>query len=52
MSRVLTFNADERKRLAFACKTLGITFQEFVHQATIQALDEFEGDVRQVIRRG
>ncbi len=51
MNRVITFSADERKRLAFACQTLGIKFPEFVHHATIQALDEFEADVREMVRR-
>ena len=51
MNRRLTFSAEERKRLAFACQALGTTFEEFVHEATLQALDEFEADIRQVMRR-
>lgn len=45
MRRTLTFTKGERARLADQCKALGITFEEFVHQATMQACDEMEGGV-------
>jgi hypothetical protein len=42
--RRLTFTREERARLADICKVLGVTFEEFVHTATLHALDEIEGD--------
>lgn len=42
----VTFTKQERRRLAKACQVLGTTFAEFVHQATMHALDEFEGEGR------
>jgi glycerol-3-phosphate cytidylyltransferase-like family protein len=48
--RQVIFDEDERARLATACKVLGITFEEFAHRATMQALDEFEADVRHYVR--
>jgi len=46
MNRTLTFTREERARLAEVCKVLGTTFQEFVKQATLHALDEMEGYAR------
>jgi hypothetical protein len=40
---ILHFTKAERKRLAAACMVIGIKFPEFVHTATMQALDEHEG---------
>jgi hypothetical protein len=42
VARQLTFSEEERARLATACKALGTTFEELVHWATLQALDELE----------
>ncbi len=39
----LTFSPEERSRLAKVCQALGTTFEEFVHHATMQAVDEMEG---------
>ncbi|MHB2029856.1 MAG: hypothetical protein ACYCPT_13740 [Acidimicrobiales bacterium] len=50
-AKVVTFDATERKRLGNACKILGITFAEFVHDAAMQAVDEFEGEARATIKR-
>lgn len=47
----LVFNPEERRRLAKVCQALGTTFEEFVHHATMQAVDEMEG-ISQEIRRG
>ena len=44
--RKVSFDRDERARLAMVCKVLGVTFAEFVHTATMHALDEMEGDDR------
>lgn len=41
--RTVTFSAEERARLAEICKALGTTFGEFVHFATMRAVDECEG---------
>lgn len=41
--RTVKFTKAERERLADQCKALGITFEEFVRHATMQALDEMEG---------
>ena len=45
-TRRLTFTLAERRRLADVCQVLGTTFEEFVHWATMQALDEMEGYAR------
>lgn len=37
------WTADDRLRLAAVCQALGVTFEEFVHEATMQAVDEVEG---------
>lgn len=39
----VVFDKKERERLAKACQILGATFGEFVHIATMHAVDEFEG---------
>lgn len=39
----LVFNVEDRRRLAKVCQTLGVTFTEFIHHATMQAVDEMEG---------
>jgi hypothetical protein len=49
-NRVVTFTRAERERLAVQCKALGIYFEEFVHDATMQALDEMEGEARDARR--
>jgi hypothetical protein len=46
--RLITFNKRERARLAVQCKALGIRFDEFVHDAAMQACDEMEGTQRRV----
>jgi hypothetical protein len=43
LARKITFSAEERARLAKVCVALGTRFEEFVHDATMQALDEMEG---------
>lgn len=49
--RMVTFTKPERARLASMCKVLGITFEELLHDAAIQAVDEFEGQVRSYVQR-
>ena len=51
-NRKVTFDAAERARLAVVCQALGTTFGEFVHTATMHALDELEGDGRYTKRIG
>ena len=53
MKRQLTFTKDERAKIADHCKALGITFEEFIHTATMQAVDEVNGYGRNIgsIRR-
>ena len=41
-----TFTREERERLAPVCIALGTTFGEFVHFATMRAVDELEGYAR------
>jgi hypothetical protein len=44
-SKEVVFTKAERKRLAKACQVLGVFFGEFVHDATMHALDEFEAGI-------
>ena len=46
----VTFSAEERQRLAKACQVLGVKFHEFVHFATLQALDEVESETMGELR--
>jgi hypothetical protein len=41
--RLITFTKEERERIAPHCKALGITFAEFVHDATMHMVDEMDG---------
>jgi hypothetical protein len=43
LRRTLTFTAEERARLAAHCSAMGVSFEEFVHEATMQACDEMDG---------
>jgi hypothetical protein len=43
MKRQLTFTKEERVAIADHCKAMGITFEEFIHTATMQAVDEVNG---------
>ena len=43
MKRRLTFDVDERARLREVTAILGVTFEEFVHHATLHAVDEVLG---------
>lgn len=47
--RLITFNKRERARLADHCQALGIRFDEFVHDAAMQACDEMDGVQRSMI---
>lgn len=48
--RIITFNRAERKRIGKACQVLGIHFEEFVHDAAMQAVDEVLGINDEVYR--
>ena len=48
--RILTFTKAERKRIADHCLAIGISFEEFIHQATMQACDEMDGVQRELHR--
>lgn len=37
------YTEPEMERLRWWCQTLGTTFQEFIHDASIQMLDELDG---------
>ena len=46
VTRKLKFDAAERRRIAKCCEVLGIFFEEFGHDAIMQACDEMEGYAR------
>ena len=50
--RVLAFDRRERQLIAKACQVLGIHFEEFVHDAAMQAVDEVLGINDQAHRMG
>jgi hypothetical protein len=41
------FSEDDRKRLMPVCRALGTSFADFIHFATMQAVDECEGLARE-----
>jgi hypothetical protein len=49
---LITFNKRERERLAAHCQAMGIRFDEFVHDAAMQACDEMDGVQRDLRRAG
>ena len=41
--QIITFSREERARIAVHCKALGTKFHEFVHDASMQIVDELDG---------
>ena len=46
--RTIRFEPPERQRIAACCQVLGITFEEFVEMATMNAVGELEYYARAV----
>jgi hypothetical protein len=49
--RMVTFTKAERARIALHCMAIGIKFEEFIHDATMQACDEMDGVQRELHRQ-
>jgi hypothetical protein len=48
LRRTLTFTKEERARLAVHCSAMGVYFEDFVHEAAMQACDEMDGIQRRL----